>query len=156
MMNAFIRQPAARVILFTLTAFMLFFIFFMSSFDGDESSELSSSLLAVILHFFSKFGAGEVLTEHMLRKFAHFSEYFVLGSLIFGDWAGFGLKAKRCFAFSLPFGFLTGCLDELSQFLSEGRTPMIKDVFIDFSGFFIACLILVIFCCKHKKAPDLL
>ncbi|MCC8014722.1 MAG: VanZ family protein [Eubacterium sp.] len=143
------------MIIFALTAFMLFFIFFMSSFNGDDSSELSSSLLDVILQLLSRFGIGEILTEHMLRKLAHFTEYFVLGSLIFGDWAGFGLKAKRCFVFSLPLGFLIACLDEMSQFLSEGRTPMVKDVFIDFSGFFIACLIITLICCKYRKTPDL-
>ncbi|MCD7854472.1 MAG: VanZ family protein [Clostridiales bacterium] len=123
----------------------------MSSFDGEASSELSSSLLDVILQFLSKFGIGAFLTEHILRKLAHFTEYFVLGGLIFGDWAGFGLKVNKCFAFSLPLGFLTACLDEMSQFLSEGRTPMVKDVFIDFSGFFIACLILILICLKYKK-----
>lgn len=139
-----IKKPAVRAMLFALTAFVLFFIFYMSSFNGDDSSELSGGLLSVILSVLSRIGIGEILTEHMLRKIAHFTEYFVLGGLLFLDTAGFGAGVKTCFSVPLGLGLLTAALDELSQFLSEGRTPLLTDVFIDFCGVFAASLVLLI------------
>ena len=92
--------------------------------------ELLRPLLALLV-------GTENVTLHLVRKLAHFTEFFCLGCVL---------------ALLLPFrgraqllagglGMLTGFIDETIQIFS-GRGPAIRDVWLDFSGAAAAILIL--------------
>ncbi|MCD7777472.1 MAG: VanZ family protein [Clostridiales bacterium] len=154
----FIKDIKVRAVLAALTLLMLFFIFGMSAFNGDDSAEMSGGLLEYINLFLANFGLGDFLTDHILRKAAHYTEYFILGMLYLSDVLSWTGDLKKCRIYPLPAGFLTACLDEFSQFFSEGRTPGLKDVFIDFSGVLTAVLIIsliIIFVRKNKNRKEL-
>ncbi|MCD8215026.1 MAG: VanZ family protein [Clostridiales bacterium] len=152
-----IKDIRVRAVFAALTVLMLLFIFGMSAFDGDSSSELSGGLLEYINLLLSKIGLDSSLTDHILRKAAHYTEYFILGWLYLTDVLSWTGSLKKSLIYPLPAGFVTACLDELSQNFSEGRSPGIADVFIDFSGFFTAVLIfaVIIIIIKHKKGEPL-
>ena len=65
----------------------------------------------------------------LARKGAHFTEFFVLGTL----WGGCSRTYDRRRLWLC--GLLTGAVDECLQFLSPGRAPMVRDVAIDTAGF---------------------
>lgn len=78
-----------------------------------------------------------------IRKCAHFTEYFILGLLVF-----LNLDAYHCnrkLLFSILFCFLYACTDEFHQIFLDGRTANFLDVLIDtFGGFVGSCLVLFI------------
>lgn len=91
--------------------------------------------------------------EGILRKTAHFLEFFLLGGLL--CWL-FGMLRKKRWAFVLPSlgsGCLTACIDETLQCFVPGRSPGWKDVGIDLAGVSLA---ITLFCLgyiieKNKK-----
>lgn len=86
----------------------------------------------------------------IFRKFSHFMEFFVLGAEI-------SIFTAITFSFSLSntlhvfsFGLLCAVIDETIQIYSK-RTPAVKDVLIDFSGFLCGCFIIIIVYALRKK-----
>ncbi|MCD8091075.1 MAG: VanZ family protein [Clostridiales bacterium] len=152
-----IKDFRIRAVLAALTVLMLLFIFGMSSFDADDSSALSGGLLEYINSILSAFGLGDILTDHIIRKTAHYTEYFILGTLYLLDVLSLTASFGKSFLWPLPAGFITACLDEFSQNFSAGRSPGLKDVFIDFSGVltavFIGCVIYIIILKRTKREP---
>lgn len=98
-----------------------------------ESSAKSSAVKELIEPFLEIFvGKGNV-TEHLVRKLAHFTEYTILGTFL-----ALWLLAKRVWKWSgvllgLLMGFTVASIDETIQ-IFIGRGPMVKDVLLDFSG----------------------
>lgn len=138
----FIRKSAVRFAFLLLTAAVIFFIFYMSSFDASDSSEMSVGVLNAINSLLSGLGINFSLTEHIVRKTAHFTEYFVLGGLVYIDALGYtGKYSIKNLCFSSLFCLVIAAVDEMSQSLSPGRTPQIVDVFIDLGGAFAAAFI---------------
>ena len=74
------------------------------------------------------------LTEHFIRKLAHFTEFAVLGAL-----AGllFGGRCQHLWIgllFAAMTGVATALCDETIQLFVPGRTGQIPDVWIDVAG----------------------
>ena len=83
-----------------------------------------------VLQFLERvFGQG-VISEHILRKAAHFTEFGVLGVLGTVCFGMYGLKPLYP-AFA---GLLTALTDETLQLFSPGRSAHVTDVWIDFAG----------------------
>lgn len=86
------------------------------------------------------------MTQFVLRKFAHFSSYFLLG--MFGY-----LGLKRIFRISwiAPIAAWLASIglaafDEYHQYLTGDRTPSVHDVILDGAGAFcgiIVCLLII-------------
>ena len=114
-------------IIFTLIyiAYSLF-IFSNSMQDAAESGGRS---MAVLQFLERVFGQG-VISEHILRKAAHFTEFGVLGVLGTVCFGMYGLKPLYP-AFA---GLLTALTDETLQLFSPGRSAQVTDVWIDFAG----------------------
>ncbi len=81
---------------------------------------------------------GGKVSNYMLRKVAHFTEYAVLGGLLacLALWSDIKWRA----AFVLGAGVGIACVDETIQIFS-GRNSQIRDVMIDLSGVAVACAI---------------
>lgn len=74
------------------------------------------------------------LTEFIIRKTAHFSEYTLLGILLYGCIKSFGFPAERRYFTWLTAGFTVPFVDETIQLMIEGRSGQITDVWLDCGG----------------------
>ncbi|MFZ1203788.1 MAG: VanZ family protein [Candidatus Acidiferrales bacterium] len=101
------------------------------------TSENTSRIIIPVLHWLLPSASPDTLAlmHHIIRKCAHFTEYFVLSLLIFrGIRAGrHGTKlAWAVLAIVIVAGYAS--LDEFHQRFVPGRTPAVTDVLIDTTG----------------------
>ena len=76
---------------------------------------------------------------HIVRKAAHFAEFFLLGLLLWGD--GYFLLGGRTLPM-LAAGLAAAALDEGIQTAVPGRSGQLRDVLLDFAGVCAAFLVL--------------
>ena len=99
----------------------------------EASSEESGFVMKLLAPFLELIvGKGNV-TEHLVRKLAHFCEFFVLGAELLLFFA-LSKSRKNAFLLALSHGLFTALMDETIQIIS-GRGPMIQDVWLDVCGF---------------------
>ena len=124
---------------FTCTAVYIVFtvlIFYNSSLPGAQSHQ-TSWLLAELTERLSAIFTGlppvDVL-EHVLRKLAHFFEYFVQTLLCCRMFAVNGYSRNASRGYILFLSLLTGVLDEYLQLTVPARNGAIGDILLDFTG----------------------
>lgn len=120
-------------------------IFAFSSQEADQSSELSSGVLGLMLEFFTR-AFGRVIEDFnqeffhfLLRKGAHFTVYLVLGVLV-----AFALYKRKVIAYrriSFLISVLYAVSDEIHQVFVPGRAGQVQDVLIDASGALLGILL---------------
>lgn len=135
----------------------IFLIFSNSMQTAGESSQRSMEIVKLINDSF--FGGAEIISEHLVRKAAHFTEFAglgVLGLLCFKKCLmGRGVRPAVA---SLFTGLLTALLDETIQLFVEGRSGQVTDVWIDFAGVCCGTALAVLLICfiagrrKRKQA----
>lgn len=131
-----------KFILFAcLTILWIVVIFSFSLQSGDESSQLSGGIVAWLVELVcpKDFAYTEIL-ETLIRKGAHFTEYFILGILM-----SCTVRETRCTrTVFVPWilGSVVACCDETIQLFSDGRAGRILDVMLDSSGVLTGCLVL--------------
>ncbi len=79
--------------------------------------------------------------QFFVRKTAHFSEYALLGILIWLLLMAYNVSVKYRGVASLVISAIYASTDEFHQTFSDGRSPQIKDVCIDSSGALVGILI---------------
>lgn len=100
---------------------------------GDVSGRESGIVVEVLRPVFELVGVtDENLMSFVVRKCAHFSEYTVLGIVVYGNIRVAGSRASAG-AFLLA-GLAVAPLDESLQLLVPGRSGMLRDVLIDLAG----------------------
>ena len=118
-----------KPLIVTFAVLSLLFIWTNSFFSSGVSSRASgyfTRILTPVLELVV--GRGNV-TEHLVRKLAHFAEY-----AFYGLWLALWMKCDDRKALNaLLAGFITAFLDETIQIFT-GRGPSIKDVWIDVTG----------------------
>ena len=72
--------------------------------------------------------------EHPIRKLAHFSEYCLMGVLLFVIWSQWIPRNKVFTLMILSWVFLSAGLDEIHQLFVDGRDGNVIDVLIDTLG----------------------
>lgn len=98
-------------------------------------SDFQSGFFQRILNlFFSKIGCNVVFTQFMVRKLAHFIEYFCFGFLLTIAARMIGKRRNGFFFFELFLFLAIPVLDETIQLFYQGRTSSVLDVLVDFSG----------------------
>ena len=121
----------------------IIFIFSNSLTPAAQSSENSGWLLHLIHEFFFRLHVSVPwLTEHVLRKCAHFSEYSGLGVLLWISrkyWLCHPIIKRLTYLFFL---FLIPFVDETLQLFTEGRSGQISDVWLDISGIVFGTLLM--------------
>lgn len=130
-----------KIILVILTVLCLAFIWGNSALGGNESSELSGSVLEFISNIIVNLGFKGELSEHIIRKTAHFTEFAVLSTVISFDFYVFKADIKKQWFGILFLGLLTALVDESIQLFSVGRASAVKDVWIDFGGVCVGFII---------------
>jgi len=101
------------------------------------TSEHTGRIIIPVLHWLLPHAARSTLNRihYMIRKCAHFTEYFILSVLVLR-----GIRAGRSgsrFAWALAAIAIVACyasLDELHQRFVPGRTAAVGDVLIDTTG----------------------
>ena len=76
------------------------------------------------------------IVHRLLRKFGHFSEYFILAVLLMSALKGNdnGQSIRRSASWTLVIVLLYAASDEFHQSFVASRSATLKDVFIDFTG----------------------
>lgn len=123
-----------KIFFISLTILVLAFIWINSSFDSVESSGLSGGVLGFVNDILMNIGIKRELSEHIIRKTAHFTEYALLGTLLAIDCFLFILHIKDICMITLFSGLVTALIDETIQLFPEGRSSLVTDVWLDFSG----------------------
>lgn len=149
-----ISTKKQRAIYIVLLILWMAVIFIMSSHPADKSSQLSGGIVAkfvkLIYPGFSEFSAekqSEImhLTSFLVRKTAHFLEYFVLGmlsALLVATYKEYACKTRVFIAAFFCVLYAIG--DEIHQYFVPGRSCELRDVLIDFCGILFGMLILFI------------
>ena len=114
---------------FIPSIFLMILIFMFSHQTGSESSGLSSQIVLWIqtyLHI--------PITEFIVRKAAHMSEYALLTlTFIYGFYKN-QYPIQKTMIYSLIGTFLYACSDEMHQLFIGGRAGQFTDVLIDTCG----------------------
>lgn len=134
-----------RVIMFILTIGMVSFAFIQSLMPGTISSEESGSVLDFLINILKSFGVDADISEFIIRKMAHFTEYAVIGMLMLSCAYSFDrLKPYKYYAQVLFFGLATAVCDETIQLYVPDRAGQVNDVLLDFSGMVTGAFIMLV------------
>lgn len=137
-----------RVLFTAALAATVYFIFSNSLEIARESSARSQQVMELLNSLLGRVGLGP-LSEHFVRKMAHFCEFSLLGFWFMLCLRVYTRHFVRHVSWPLFFGLLTAVIDETIQLYVPGRSSSVKDVLLDFSGvltgLFIALLILLFF-----------
>ena len=119
------HKTTYRIITALLLILWVAFIFSNSMDNADASTLKSGAVLALLRRILGSEGAA--LTEFIVRKTAHFTEFAIEGVLLF-------LVVKGYTTRPLLAGLMTALTDETIQLFSLGRSSQVTDVWIDFAG----------------------
>jgi len=123
------------VVLLLLAAILgtLLFAWGNSCCSIPESRAQSRGVMEVITPFLEVFvGKGNV-TNHMVRKLAHFTEFSLLGGELYLFLMALRRNKKMAVAASLTIGLCAAATDEIIQIFFD-RGSQVKDVVLDFAG----------------------
>ena len=141
---------ATRVLFTFALIACIVFIFSNSMQIADVSSVASGRALTLMRKVFTRLGMPGIasrLTDHIVRKMAHFCEYMLEGFLLTLCLRVYTRHFVRHVSWPLLCGLLVAVIDETIQLYVPGRTSSTLDVLLDFSGvlcgLFVALLILL-------------
>lgn len=142
-----------RIIFAILTIATFVTIFIFSSQNGDKSGSTSRNFTRKIIEILQidkhlNESEKENLIEnsqYVIRKLAHFTIYTIAGINIYGFVNTYNIKKKNKVLGALLVGVIYAMSDEIHQMFSGGRTPAIRDVFIDSCGVLFGIFIFLIF-----------
>lgn len=155
------KTTVFRALSFLLLVGWMIFIFAFSSQNAEKSSQTSSGFVsAVIETVYPQYNTLSASQQQnvthtvtlIVRKTAHFSEYFVLGLLAFLTTVTFN-KHKLCIRLATAFVFcvLYSISDEIHQHFVPGRACRLIDMLIDSAGSMTAILLLTVLFVKRRK-----
>lgn len=111
-----------------LVILWMIFIFVMSSFDANSSSNQSNFIVDIIT---SIINIKDIeLLSLIIRKLAHFIEYFILGILVIN----FITRYDKKIIIAILLCIIYATSDEIHQIFVPGRSCQIIDIMIDSSG----------------------
>ncbi len=130
-------------------------IFFLSSQDAEQSSEVSGGLIATVVEkvypefeSLTNYEQEEIISsfQHVVRKSAHFCIFAGLGFFAFLTFISYvNLKIKTRIFYMLFVSALYAASDEIHQNFVAGRSMELRDFLIDFCGALLAVLICSLF-----------
>ncbi|MBP5282386.1 MAG: VanZ family protein [Lachnospiraceae bacterium] len=119
-------------------------IFRFSEQNGEESGALSHEVTTVIVDIvsdithqnWSEEEKTQIISkwEHPVRKAAHFSEYAIMGILLFIIWSPWFRKSWKFYVLLILWVFVSAGADEFHQTFVAQRSGNFGDVLIDTSG----------------------
>lgn len=113
-------------------------IFYLSHQPATKSDDLSKGIKGFIVENTEKVAPkmelNNSISNHIIRKNAHFIVYLVLGFLAINAFISSGFLGFRGGGLALTVCILYAISDEFHQFFVPGRGPGVKDIFIDCIG----------------------
>lgn len=109
---------------------------FANSLDSVAESQQKSEAVLERVWFLLEGVVGKENAEHLVRKLAHFCEFFALGIQMSAlSFLYYSSKRSLYFSITLPLfcGLLAALTDETIQIVSA-RGSQVQDVWLDFSG----------------------
>ena len=158
------RKKTGSVLIALLALVTYFHILKLSSKPGETSSQQSESLSALIIGFFEKIlktdfdltGNQFLQFEGFIRKAAHFTEYALLGFLVYSLFLLWGRSDVKAAVRSFLLVVGLASFDEFLQIFIPERFAMVKDVIIDsigcLAGMLMIRLIYFIYVSRKAKA----
>ncbi|CAM5184950.1 VanZ family protein OS=Ureibacillus acetophenoni OX=614649 GN=SAMN05877842_104148 PE=4 SV=1 [Ureibacillus acetophenoni] len=116
----------------------MFVIFYLSHQPAGESNQLSKGITKIVAQNIEMVSGKEEINlrsfNNIIRDYAHFSLYFILGVILVSALKKFGLNIKNTLLFSILICVIYAISDELHQIFVPGRGAQLSDVMIDSSG----------------------
>lgn len=114
------------------------FIFFLSSQAAEQSDRLSTGITQAIVETIEGIVPdAEIVVgslNHLIRKYAHFFAYLILGLLVAGALTNSGVHGLKRILAAVLICVLYASSDEIHQLFVPGRGGMVTDVLIDSAG----------------------
>ena len=137
-------------------------IFCFSAQTGEDSGSLSGEITRFVVRLFvPDFDAFASQTQEeicatvglVVRKMAHFSEFFLLGFclMLHIDAIGRKITLKLPWLMAWGVGALYALTDEFHQMFVGGRHPALLDVVIDSAGVLAGVLVMLAILHREKK-----
>ncbi|MGN0613815.1 MAG: VanZ family protein [Porcipelethomonas sp.] len=138
-------------------------IFYCSSQDSQQTNILSfnvtNKIARIIFTGFSSMSVNvqNIITSglnHFIRKAAHLSVYFLLGASVYAAAVIFIRRYLAGGVISTAVCIIYAALDEFHQSFVPGRTPLVRDIFIDTAGAVLgaaACFVIISVVCHIKR-----
>lgn len=138
------KNTTHRIVWTALTVLFTLFIFINSMLPASQSAVGSGNVLAFLQRFI---GENSGVTEHLVRKTAHFVEYLVLGMLLILTVRSYVDRIFEHIFIPLFAGLAIPVVDEFIQLFVEGRSGQVDDVMLDFVGVLtgMAVVLLVVY-----------
>lgn len=139
------KSTFIKIIMTLVTICFILFIFVHSSMPATVSKAESGKLTNILNDILTKLGLNIKFENGIIRKIAHFGEFFILGTLLALTDKTYNRNITKDFMNINFIGLITAVIDETIQLFVEGRAGMIQDVWIDFCGVFCGtCMIMLI------------
>ena len=122
-----------------LVIIWMLFIFIMSSSNSTQSDNQSGFIVNIISNILNIENTDTL--NFIIRKTAHFTEYFILGLLTHNMIHNYNKKTY----ISIIICILYAISDELHQLITPGRSCQILDILIDSSGSILGIYLLFIY-----------
>jgi VanZ family protein len=119
-----------------LNILIIVFIFSRSLKPAYESADESANTLNILSYIFPF-----DLSDHVVRKAAHFAEFMVLGCFTTITIFTYYRKPFKGIFITMFVCLATAVSDEALQIFSEGRSSQVSDVILDFSGSFTGLIV---------------
>lgn len=155
-------EDKTALLLLVLTVLWMALIFWFSAQPGEESSQMSGFVKQLVNRILNGLFRGNVphalsdgllLSEHLIRKYGHLTEYLVLGVLTLST--AKRISRSKSFLKALVVCALYASSDEFHQIFVSGRGPLVTDVLIDTAGSFAGISLAVLAAYLRKKRGGL-
>lgn len=142
-----------KVILISICILCLGFILFNSSQISSVSNTRSRKVVSEVTNIISKTDIGQSVLKRVdntefnliIRKIAHWFEFFLLGAVISFTLRYFNIDDKNVLIYTLFIVLFSAVMDEFFQIFIQERNSSVVDVLIDFGGGIIADMVFLIF-----------
>lgn len=132
-------------------------IFKLSSQPANQSGKLSTEITNVNIKIIEKVKPNAKLDiakfHYLIRKNAHFFLYLALGLLVINALKRINIARYKSITFLIITFYAIS--DEVHQIFVPGRSPEIRDVFIDIAGACVGVFVYLGFGRMKKKGPQL-
>ncbi len=140
-----------NIVLWMLVIFYYFIIISFSATPAVKSKAESQTVVNIVEKvssvFFDKIEGDEKLwiseknLHTLVRKTAHIVNFFILAFLHSMLFFSNSRQRRLAVLITLVMGFCGAVLDEITQLFVEGRSAQLSDVFVDFSGTIMGCIL---------------
>ncbi len=146
-----------RTVLLSAIILTLAFIWGNSLLSREQSSGESAWVLQLVTPLLELFAGKGNVTEHLVRKLAHFTEFALLGLELLFWFSQKRGKKKEALLLAMAHGLFAALTDETIQLFS-GRGSQVQDVWLDFAGVtagaLTALLLTLLIRKKQTAEPD--